>query len=106
MKQYLKELHKMQPNAINQAAITLLDALLERCTINLVCSLSGISRVTLYRWLDETIALDDMNYRDAAWFILQCETNPKIKMLLSRAPLSNPRLAKRLTDEVGETNDD
>lgn len=104
MKKYLAELHKMQPVDINAAAVKLLDALLQRCTINLVSDLTAISRVTLYRWLDESIELEAMNHRDAAWFIMQCETNPKLVLLLGRAPLSNPRLAKRLTDEVGESS--
>lgn len=99
-KTYLDQLHAMSREQINQAAITVLDRLLERCTLNLVCNLTGISRTTLYKWLDEDVALEEMNHRDAAWFILMAETSPKMQMLLQRGPLSNPRLAKRLVDEV------
>lgn len=98
-KQYHAQLHSMERNDINQVALRLLDRLLERCTVNMVMKLTGISRVTLYRWLDESLPLDAMNHRDAAWFILLCETSPKIQMLMQRAPLSNPRLAGRIIDE-------
>jgi hypothetical protein len=91
---------------INRKAVELLDALLERCTLNLVSKITGITRVTLYRWLDESIALDDMNPRDAAWLILQCETNPKLVLLMSKPPMSKPRLAKRVIEsELGEDNE-
>lgn len=105
MKSLIPQLPTMDRNAINQEALDRLDKLLDRCTINLVSQITGISRVTLYRWLDESLPLDAMNHRDAAWFILVCEYNPKAKMLLDRAPLTNPRLAKRLTDEVTENED-
>lgn len=103
-KQYLPLLHAMDHNDINQAALNLLDKMLDRCTLNLVSQLTGITRPTLYRWQDDSLPLDVMNVRDAAWFIMMCETSPKTRMLLARDPLSNPRLAKRLTDEVD--NDD
>lgn len=98
-KQHLAELHSMEPNDINQVALTILDRLLERCTLNMVTKLTGITRVTLYKWLDESLPLDAMNHRDAAWFILVCETSPKVAMLLERAPLSKPRLAGRLLED-------
>ncbi len=103
-KTYLADIHAMSHNQINQAAVTVLDRLLQRCTLNLVCNLTGISRTTLYKWLDEDVTLDEMNHRDAAWFILLAETSPKMQMLLDRAPLSNPRMAKRLLDDEGEDN--
>jgi len=99
MREELYNLHNMNPLDINQMALDTLDVLLERCTINLVTTLTGISRPTLYRWLDEDLPLDAMNYRDSAWFILVCETSPKVQMLLTRPPLSHPRLAKRIIDE-------
>ena len=97
---YTNALHAMDDNDINQVALNLLDKLLQRCTLNLVTRLTKVTRPTLYRWLDESLPLDAMNARDAAWFIVMCETSPKVKMLMDRGPLSNPRLAKRLTDEV------
>lgn len=95
-------LHAMDHNDINQAALGYLDKLLDRCTLNLVSSLTQITRPTLYRWLDEDLPLDVMNVRDAAWFIMMVETSPKLQMLMERGPLSNPRLAKRLIDDIGE----
>ena len=95
----VNSLHNMERNDINQIAYDRLEALLLRCTINLITQLTSISRPTLYRWLDTERALEDMNYRDAAWFILVCETSPKVKMLMDRPPLSHPRLAKRIIDE-------
>ena len=74
--------------------------LIERCTLNLVTDLTGISRTTLYKWLDETVPLDQMNHRDAAWFIVYCETSPRVKLLMSRPPLSHPRLARRLLEDA------
>lgn len=100
MKKVHPLMHQLDENEINQAALNLLDKLLERCTLNLVSNLTRITRPTLYRWLDESLPLDAMNARDAAWFIVMCETSPKLQLLLSRPPSSNPRLAKRLTDEV------
>lgn len=97
-KTYLNELHSMDSNDINAVAVKYLDNLLQRCTIHLVCDLTGISRTTLYKWLDESVELDAMNHRDAAWLILLYETSPKMQMLVQRGPLSNPRLAKRLID--------
>ena len=46
-----------------------------------------------------------MNHFHAAWFLLVCETNPKIRLLLTRGPMSHPRLAKRVIEE-GEANDE
>ena len=103
-KQYLHELHARDPDWICSLAVKRLSKLLEHSTINLVQKLTGISRTTLYRWLDEDVALDKMNYRDAAWFILYCETSPRVKMLLERPPLSHPRLARKLLEET--TNGD
>lgn len=105
IKTYLHQLHAMQPDEINAAAVHLLGRLLDRCTLNLVCQLSGISRVTLYKWLDATVPLEAMNHRDAAWFILMAETSPKMQMLLQRGPLTRPRLAKRLLDTVNNSED-
>lgn len=93
-------LYSMDPDAIKQEALDILDKLLERATINLVSNLTNITRPTLYRWLNEDLPFSAMNVRDAAWFIMVCEHSPKVLMLLDRAPLKNPRLAKRLTDEV------
>jgi hypothetical protein len=100
MKDTINNMYNMQPININQIAFDKLNELLQRCTLNLVTNLTGISRPTLYRWLDPERSLEEMNYRDSAWFILVCETSPKVKMLLSRPPLSHPRLAKRITDGV------
>jgi len=95
--------YEMDHNEINQAAIDLLYKLLDCCTLNLVSQLTGITRPTLYRWMDEKLPLDAMDYRQSTWFILVVETSPKIQALLQRGPISNPRLAKRLLDE-GEDN--
>ncbi len=103
MRETIDNLHDMEAININQIAYDKLNELLERCTLNLVAQLTRISRPTLYKWLDTNCYLEDMNYRDAAWFILVCETSPKVQMLLARPPLSHPRLAKRLLDE-GEDN--
>ena len=100
MRETIDNLYNMQPNEINQVAIDKLDEMLDRCTINLIAALTGITRTTLYRWLDPKLPLDVMDYKQAAWLILVCETSPKIQLLLSRPPLSHPRLAKRITDEV------
>lgn len=98
-------LYKLSPNEINQTALEYLDHLLDRCTLNLVSKLTGITRPTLYRWLDESLPLDAMNYRDSAWFILFCDTSPKMQVLINSGPLSHPRLAGRLLAE-GEDNAD
>ena len=103
MRETIDNMHNMKPVDINQVAYDKLQELLTRCTLNLVTTLTGISRPTLYRWLDTACSLEEMNHRDAAWFILVCETSPKVKMLLARPPLSHPRLAKRLLE--GENND-
>ena len=100
----IDNLHDMQPEFINQMAYDKLNELLTRCTINLVSQLTRITRVTLYRWLDEDRSLEEMDFKQAAWFILVCETSPKVKMLLDRPPLSHPRLAKRVIEE-GENNE-
>lgn len=99
MRETIDNLHSMAPIEINQIACDKLNQLLERCTINLVSNLTGISRTTLYRWLDPDRSLEEMNHRDSAWFILFCETSPKITLLLERPPLSHPRLAKRVIEE-------
>lgn len=101
-KTYLEDAHTMTPEQINAAACHILFRLMERCTLNLVCDLTGISRTTLYKWLDPDVPLDSMNHRDAAWFILMAETSPKMQMLLQRGPSRRPRLARRMLDE--ETN--
>ena len=100
MRETIDNLHNMQPVEINQVAYDKLQELLERCTVNLVATLTGITRKTLYRWLDPERSLEEMDYKQAAWFILVCETSPKVQLLLHRAPLSHPRMAKKLTDEV------
>ena len=102
MRETIDNMHNMQPIDINQIAFDKLNELLTRCTLNLVTQLTGISRPTLYRWLDPELSLEEMNYRDSAWFILVCETSPKVQMLLTRPPLSHPRLAKRITDGVAD----
>jgi hypothetical protein len=105
MRDTIDKLHDMQPININQIAFDKLNELLTRCTINLITQLTGISRPTLYRWLDPDLSLEEMNHRDSAWFILVCETSPKVQMLLTRPPLSHPRLAKRLTDEFNDNDE-
>lgn len=95
---YINELTSMDRNDLCQVAVTKLEKLLEHCTLNMVCKLTGITRPTLYKWLDESIALDDMNHYYAAWFILNYETNPKIRMLLDRGYTSKPRLAGRVIE--------
>lgn len=104
MRETIDNMHSMQPVHINQIAYDKLQELLTRCTLNLVAQLTGITRPTLYRWLDPDMSLEEMNYRDSAWFILVCETSPKVQMLLNRPPLSHPRLAKRMIEE-GEQHD-
>ncbi len=99
MRETIDNMHSMTPININQIAYDKLNELLTRCTIHLVTRLTGISRPTLYRWLDPDRSLEEMNHRDSAWFILVCETSPKVKMLLDRPPLSHPRLASRLLEE-------
>ena len=93
------ELHNMQRTDISQAALDMLYALLECCTINLVSDLTSISRTTLYKWLDESIDLEAMSHRDSGWFILMCETDPKLIGVLARGPVSRPRMAKKLVEE-------
>lgn len=104
----VSRLHSMGEVEINEIAFQKLEHLLERCTMHLVTKLTGISRPTLYRWMDTERGLEAMNARDAAWFILLCETSPRLKMLMQRPPLSHPRLAGRLfqdADTQGESNE-
>lgn len=101
-KTYLADLHSMEPADINAAACQVLARLLDRCTLNLVCSITGISRTTLYKWLDPDVPLESMNHRDAAWFIVMAETSPKMLMLMQRGPAMRPRLAKRMLDAETE----
>lgn len=98
----IENLHSMTHAEICQAAVSLLVSLNERCSLNLITDLAGISRTTLYKWLDDSIPLESMNYRDAAWFILYCETSPRVKLLLERPPLSHPRMARKLIGEFGD----
>ena len=100
MRDTIANLYSMQPIEINQVAYDKLNELLKRCTIHLVAQLTGVTRKTLYRWLDGNVTLEEMDYKQAAWFILVCETSPKVQLLLTRPPLSQRRMAKRLTDEV------
>lgn len=104
-KTYLQDLHLMSSVQINQAAVNVLEDLLERCTLNLVCDLTGISRTTLYKWLDPDVSLDEMNHRDAAWLIMLAETSPKVQLLMQRGPLSKPRMARRMLEE-GKNHED
>lgn len=99
---YLHILHSMEPNDINEAACRRLDALLNRCTVNLAADLTGFTRKTLYRWLDSDIPLDAMDYKQAAWFILMTETSPKLLMLLDRPPTKNRRMARGILEMNGE----
>ena len=97
------ELHGMSRVDINQAAIDMLYALLECCTLNLVSDLTSMSRTTLYKWLNEDVPLEAMSHRDSMCFILLCETDPKLIGVLARGPVSHPRMAKQLVEE-GESN--
>lgn len=96
---YHQELHQLKDTEINQAALNILQWLLWRCSMNLITDLTGITRATLYRWLDPKRKLETINTRDAAWFILICETSPRVQLLLSRPPGKNPHLAKRMLDQ-------
>ena len=99
----IERLHSMSNDEISQEAVNKLLDLTDRCSLKLIADLTGISRTTLYKWLDESVSLDNMNHRDAAWFILYCETSPRVKLLLDRPPLSHPRLARKfLEDETNE----
>ena len=97
------ELHHMDREDLNQEAVTMLDTLLECCTMHLVSELTGISRTTLYKWTDESVSLEAMSHRDSMCFILMCETDPKLIGVLTRGPVSHPRMAKRLVEE-GDSN--
>lgn len=94
------QLHEMPATEINQAAIEMLDRLLEVGTLNLISDLTRITRPTLYRWLDADVELERMSHHVAGWFLVICETSPKVQALLKRGALSHPRLAKRVTDGV------
>ncbi len=96
-----RDIHQMDETDINQKAYDMLLQLLECCTINLVSQLTRVTRTTLYRWLDPDRSLEEMDFKQAAWFIVVCETSPKVQLLLTRGPLSHPRLAKRLLEEEG-----
>lgn len=100
----IKDLHAMTREEINQHAVNRLLDLLDRCSINLVTDLTGISRTTLYKWLDPDIGLEKMNHRDAAWFLLYCETSPRVKMLLDRPPFTRPHMARKFLE--ANTNGD
>lgn len=106
MHRTIDNMYNMRRVDINQIAFDKLNELLERCTINLISQLTSISRPTLYRWIDLDLSLEDMNYRDSGWFILVCETSPKVKMLLDRPPMSHPRLAKRVIEGWVEEDKD
>ena len=93
------ELHTMKPDDIRQAACSLLDELLLRTTISSVWQQTGITRTTLYKWQNESLPLDVMNVRDAAWFILVCETRSQLQKLLLRPPLQRPIAGKRLIEK-------
>lgn len=88
-------LHDMSHKAINQSALSYLYALLDRSTLNLVSTLTGITRQSLYRWLDPNLPVESISHRDAAWFILVCETSPKLQLLLSKPKATRPHLANR-----------
>lgn len=103
--EHVPVLHSMEPNEINDMACRRLDALLNRCTINLAADLTGISRKTLYRWMDPEIPLDAMDYKQAAWFLLMTETSPKVKLLMERPPTKNRRMARGLLEMNGENNE-
>ena len=97
-------LWNMTPLEINQAAYDLLHTLLERATINLISKITKVTRVTLYRWVDPERSLEEMDSKQAAWFITMCETSPKAILLLDHAPLSHPRMAHRITDTTDEVS--
>lgn len=100
----LKNIMQMKPEVINQVAYDRLNMLLERCTINLVSSLTQITRRTLYRWLDPDRSLEEMDHKIATYFLVHCAFNGKVQMLMERAPLSHKRLAGRLLE--GEDNNE
>lgn len=85
-KQHHQDLHTLEPEDINEIAVNKLSALLDRCSLHLTSSVTGISRTTLYKWLDPEVPLESMDHRIAGWFILQTETNPKVAMLMQRGP--------------------
>jgi hypothetical protein len=88
-------LHTMQSDDINNAALKLLGTLLDRCSMNLLSDLSGISRTTIYKWLDEDVPLESMSARDSAWFIIMCEHEPRLVKLLSRPPATHKNLVRQ-----------
>lgn len=98
MKRLTEKLATMEPVDINIAAIEYLNLMLERCTVHLLASLTGLSRPMFYRWMDSDRAYDQMDHVRSAWFILMCENHPKLQLLMKRAPMTYPRLAKRVID--------
>ena len=101
----IRDIHSATPNEINQAAVNSLVALTACASLNLISQITGITRVTLYKWLDEEVSLDEMDHRLAGWFLLLVNTSPKLVALLERGPAKHPRLAKRWLDSQGEDDD-
>ncbi len=100
-KQYKPPMHAhlyaTSTETIQLAAVELLDSLLDRCTIHLLSELTDITRATLYKWINEDLPLEAINKNLACWFILVCETDPRIIMLSERPPTQYQRYAKALT---------
>lgn len=92
------DLWNMEPVEINRLAVHKLVKLLNISTMGLIERLTGITRQTQYRWLDESRSYDQMDYHKAAWFILMLETKPQLILLQDRAP-SRPHLAHRIINE-------
>jgi hypothetical protein len=92
-------LYSLQPIEINKAAIAYLDKMTDRAPLNLIATLTHVSRPTLYKWQDKNTPYDSINFKDAAWFILMCETNPKVKMLLDRPPLTRKHRARYVIED-------
>ncbi len=101
----LKDIMQVQPAVINQVAFDRLNMLLERCNINLVSNLTGITRRTFYRWLDTDRSLEEMDHKIATYFLVHCAFNGKVQMLMERPPLSHRRLAGRVIEE-GDTDNE
>ena len=95
-KKILDQIHSMDPDDVKAHALVLLCDLLERSTMQLAHELTGITRATMYRWLDEELGYESMSIRDCAWFILLCETSPKLQMLLSRKPVQTRHRQRQL----------
>jgi hypothetical protein len=89
------KLYGMQPDAIKHAALKLLVLMDMRCSVKLMAEITGISRTTLYKWFDADVPLEAMSVRDCAWFILVCETDPKLMRLLSREPATHKNLVRQ-----------